>query len=104
MTKPAVPRVLDEAAKAAVRQAYEQVSTRVPGFVPRRSQRSLIATSSRALGTSGGFAVAEAPTGTGKSLGYLIAGIPTALIGKRKLVLSTATVALQGQLVSKDLP
>lgn len=104
MSKPAVPRVLDEPAKAAVRQAYEQVSTRLPGFVPRRSQRSLIAASSRALGTSGGFAVAEAPTGTGKSLGYLIAGIPTALIGKRKLVLSTATVALQSQLVSKDLP
>lgn len=104
MSKPAVPRVLDEAAKAAVRQAYEQVAGGIAGFVPRRSQRSLIATSSRALGASGGFAVAEAPTGTGKSLGYLVAGIPTAKIGKRKLVLSTATVALQSQLVSKDLP
>lgn len=104
MSQPPGPRVLDEAAKTAVREAYEHVTTRVPGFVPRRSQRSLIATSSRALGTSGGFAVAEAPTGTGKSLGYLIAGIPTAKIGKRKLVLSTATVALQAQLMSKDLP
>ncbi len=104
MSKPAVPRALDEGTKTAVRKAYEQVTQGVPGFVPRPSQRHLIATASRALGTSGGFAVAEAPTGTGKSLGYLIAGIPTAKIGKRKLVLSTATVALQGQLVSKDLP
>ncbi|MFC0679839.1 ATP-dependent DNA helicase DinG [Lysobacter korlensis] len=101
---PLKPRVLDEEAKTAVRQAYEQVTSRLPGFKARRSQRNLIATSSRALGASGGFAVAEAPTGTGKSLGYLIAGIPTAQIGKRKLVLSTATVALQSQLMSKDLP
>ena len=104
MSKPTGPRVLDEAAKTAVRDAYEQVTARLPGFVPRRSQRNLIAASSRALGASGGFAVAEAPTGTGKSLGYLIAGVPTAKIGKRKLVLSTATVALQSQLMSKDLP
>lgn len=98
------PRVLDDAAKTAVRDAYDKVTSRLPGFVPRRSQRSLIATSSRALGASGGFAVAEAPTGTGKSLGYLIAGVPTAKLGKRKLVLSTATVALQSQLISRDLP
>lgn len=104
MSQSPPPRVLDDAAKTAVRDAYDRIATRLPGFVPRRSQRSLIATSSRALGTSGGFAVAEAPTGTGKSLGYLIAGIPTAQLGKRKLVLSTATVALQSQLMSKDLP
>lgn len=104
MSPPNPTRTLDDEAKSAVRDAYEKVSTGLSGFVPRRSQRSLIATSSRALGSSGGFAVAEAPTGTGKSLGYLIAGIPTAKLGKRKLVLSTATVALQGQLAAKDVP
>lgn len=42
----------------------------------------------------------EAGTGTGKSLGYLI---PAILSGKR-VIISTATKALQDQIASKDLP
>ena len=44
--------------------------------------------------------IAEAGTGTGKSLAYLI---PAILSGKRT-VISTATKALQDQLANKDLP
>ena len=44
--------------------------------------------------------VVQAGTGTGKSLGYLV---PALLSGKR-VVVSTATIALQDQLASKDLP
>ena len=44
--------------------------------------------------------VAEAGTGTGKTLAYLV---PAALSG-RKVVISTATKTLQDQLFHKDLP
>src|SRR5262249_27599326 len=44
--------------------------------------------------------VAEAPTGSGKSLAYLA---PAVASGK-KVVIATSTIALQSQLVGKDLP
>ncbi len=50
--------------------------------------------------TRGGTLVCEAGTGTGKSLGYLV---PAALSGRRVIV-STATLALQSQLLRDDLP
>ena len=40
----------------------------------------------------------------GKSLGYLTAGVPIALATKKKLVISTGTVALQSQLFERDIP
>src|SRR3974390_3351668 len=44
--------------------------------------------------------VAEAPTGSGKSLAYLA---PAVASGK-KVVVATSTIALQAQLVGRDLP
>ena len=44
--------------------------------------------------------LAQAGTGTGKSLGYLI----PALASGRRAVVSTATKALQDQLLTKDVP
>ncbi len=46
------------------------------------------------------YAVIEAGTGTGKTLAYLV----PAILSGRKVVVSTATKALQEQLVDKDLP
>lgn len=48
--------------------------------------------------------VIEAGTGTGKTLGYSIPLIPLAKNKGKTLILSTATVALQEQVVYKDLP
>ena len=48
----------------------------------------------------GGLLVAEAATGIGKSLAYLV---PAALSGRR-VVVTTSTKALQGQLLNEDLP
>lgn len=48
--------------------------------------------------------VIEAGTGTGKSLAYCLGAIPVALSSGKKLCISTATVALQEQLLNKDLP
>ncbi len=48
----------------------------------------------------GGVLVAQAGTGTGKSFAYLA----PIIAGSRKAVIATATIALQNQLASKDLP
>jgi ATP-dependent DNA helicase DinG len=46
----------------------------------------------------------EAGTGTGKTLAYMVACLPIAKALDKKLVISTATIALQEQIVQKDLP
>ena len=46
----------------------------------------------------------QAGTGTGKSLAYLVPAIAQALTDNRPVVVSTATIALQRQLVDRDLP
>ncbi len=49
---------------------------------------------------SGEHLLVQAGTGTGKSLGYLV----PALLHKRRVVVATATLALQHQLVERDIP
>ena len=46
----------------------------------------------------------QAGTGTGKSLAYLVPAIAHSLADNRPVVVSTATIALQRQLVDRDLP
>src|SRR5699024_1414862 len=46
----------------------------------------------------------QAGTGTGKSLAYLVPALRHALVSGRPVVISTATIALQTQIVRKDLP
>ncbi|MDB5929340.1 MAG: ATP-dependent helicase DinG [Polaromonas sp.] len=50
------------------------------------------------------IAVIQAGTGVGKSLAYCAPAIATALARNTRVMISTATVALQEQLVNKDLP
>ena len=50
------------------------------------------------------LAVIEAGTGTGKTVGYLMAALPIARSLKKTLVVATGTIALQEQLIHKDLP
>src|SRR3954454_6660134 len=71
----------------------------LPGFEPRAEQAALADAVERAL-AGGEHLVAEAGTGTGKSLGYLI----PALESGRRVVVATATKALQEQLLAKDVP
>jgi ATP-dependent DNA helicase DinG len=53
----------------------------------------------RAIAT-GRHLFVQAGTGTGKSLGYLV----PAILSRRRVVVATATKALQDQLIQKDLP
>ncbi len=71
----------------------------VPGSQERPGQRAMVEAVATALG-SGEHLLVQAGTGTGKSLGYLV---PALASGKR-VVVATATKALQAQLVDKDLP
>src|SRR5207249_11561050 len=71
----------------------------MPGFEPRPQQAELAAAVSTSF-ASGRHLLAEAGTGTGKSLAYLI----PALDSGRRIVVSTATKALQEQLLTKDVP
>ncbi len=71
----------------------------VPGFMRRKSQVELSVKVAETL-EWGGTALLEAGTGVGKSLAYLL---PAVLSG-RKCVVSTATIALQDQLLLKDIP
>ncbi|KZX77565.1 hypothetical protein A3715_20985, partial [Oleiphilus sp. HI0009] len=48
--------------------------------------------------------IAEAGTGTGKTISYSIPSIVHGLEQKKKVVIATATVALQHQILTKDLP
>lgn len=53
---------------------------------------------------SGEHLAVQAGTGTGKSLAYLVPAIARAVRDGRPVVVSTATIALQRQLVDRDLP
>lgn len=70
-------------------------------FVPRvRPSQVQMAEACEEIMRDGGIALIEAPTGTGKSLGY---SLPALLSGKRT-VISTGKKALQQQLIGQDLP
>lgn len=92
----------------SIRHSYQNLQSQLENFVPRRAQNYLVAEIAKTLcgeyHKSTRIIVAEAGTGIGKSLSYLMAAIPVALFNNRKVVISTATVALQEQLVNKDLP
>jgi len=57
----------------------------------------------RAIGTGEHLAV-QAGTGTGKSLAYLVPAIAHAIGRGSSVVVATATIALQRQLIDRDLP
>ena len=84
----------------AVGRALHVATSALPGGGEVREGQLSMA---RAVGhavTSGRHLVVQAGTGTGKSLGYLV----PALLSGSKVVVSTATKALQDQLAAKDLP
>jgi ATP-dependent DNA helicase DinG len=71
----------------------------LPGHEPRPEQAALAAAVDRALAT-GEHLLAEAGTGVGKSLAYLVPAIASG----QRVVVATATKALQEQLLGKDVP
>ncbi|MBB2911661.1 ATP-dependent DNA helicase DinG [Streptosporangium becharense] len=73
------------------------------GGVERPGQITMARAVQRAI-DSGEHLAVQAGTGTGKSLAYLIPSIRHAMTAGSAVVVSTATIALQRQLVDRDLP
>lgn len=74
----------------------------IENYQVRADQQDLASVVERNM-HKGGLCVMEAPTGSGKSLAYLIAAASKAVSGER-VVISTATRALQEQLWNHDIP
>lgn len=72
-------------------------------YQPRESQVALARSVDAAL-TSRGHLLSEAPTGTGKSLAYSVPATYHAAVHGKVVVVVTANIALQEQLVRHDLP
>ncbi|HRD55133.1 MAG TPA: helicase C-terminal domain-containing protein [Parachlamydiaceae bacterium] len=80
-----------------------KLSLSLKGFEPRQEQQKMM----EAVLTSyneGQIALIEAQTGTGKSFAYLIPAILWSLQNKERTAISTHTIALQEQLLNKDIP
>ncbi len=106
--------MLNADVKKIIQKNYSQfLSSRE--LKPRYGQKLMIAEIAKSLGsikldadgvrkTEGHICVIEAGTGTGKTVAYLLATLPIAEALDKKIVLATATVALQEQVIYKDLP
>jgi ATP-dependent DNA helicase DinG len=107
------------AREAIALAAFDHVVARAPGYRARPGQREMAAHIAHTLSgvtpgdgaVSGdaalparGIAVVQAGTGVGKSAAYASTVIPLALAQQKRVIISTATVALQEQLMAKDLP
>ncbi|WP_278362060.1 ATP-dependent DNA helicase DinG [Stutzerimonas kunmingensis] len=100
--------------KSQIQGAYSRF-LEAKGLKARYGQRLMIAEVAKVLGTiktddegrresEPAVVAVEAGTGTGKTVAYSLAAIPTAKAAGKRLVIATATVALQEQIVHKDLP
>jgi ATP-dependent DNA helicase DinG len=100
--------MLSDKIKKKIRTIHKAISENLPHYQPRKQQNYLVAEIAKTLAgeydKERRICIIEAGTGTGKSLAYCLGSIPLAMVQEKKVVISTATVALQEQLVSKDLP
>lgn len=73
------------------------------GGTPREGQQQMAEAVAEAL-ASGQHLLVQAGTGTGKSLGYLAPALTRLARGRERIVIATATLALQAQLANSDIP
>jgi ATP-dependent DNA helicase DinG len=88
--------------KAAVSRAFAPggpLASALPGFEARPGQLEMAAAASATF-AEGGVLLAEAGTGTGKTLAYLV----PAVLSRQRVLVSTGTKNLQEQIFFKDLP
>jgi len=84
---------------AAVFAPGGPLASALDGFETRDAQRQMAAAVADVLG-DGGVLLAEAGTGTGKTLAYLV----PAILSRQRVLVSTGTKNLQEQIYFKDLP
>lgn len=86
-----------------VEAAFRAAASVLDGFEERPQQREMAEAVRKAF-AAGGHYLVEAGTGVGKSLAYLLPAAIDALRNGRRVVVSTNTIALQEQLLAKDIP
>jgi ATP-dependent DNA helicase DinG len=79
------------------------IARRLPHYEHRREQLAMAEAVARAIERPGHLVV-EAGTGVGKSFAYLVPAIQATADPRTKVVVTTHTIALQEQLVGKDIP
>lgn len=91
--------------KSEIQTAYS-TWLQARGFKARRGQREMIARVAQtcAAPQPPRTLAVEAGTGTGKTAAYCLAAIPMAKALQKTVVIASATVALQEQIVLRDLP
>jgi ATP-dependent DNA helicase DinG len=80
-----------------------KIARRLPAYEHRTEQLEMARAVASAIERPGHLVV-EAGTGVGKSFAYLVPAILAAVHDKKKVVVSTHTIALQEQLLNKDIP
>ena len=78
-------------------------AVRAMGGSPRQGQITMVREVARSV-ADGTHLLVQAGTGTGKSLGYLVPAMVHAVQTGGRVVVSTATLALQRQVLTKDAP
>ena len=99
MVLPASNNIDSADAAATVESTFARLEEILPSYELRTQQIEFAYSIEQAI-RRGKVGIFEAGTGTGKSLAALI---PASLSGKR-VVVSTATIALQEQYINKDIP
>lgn len=106
--------MLKQEVRQQIQQAYTQLLA-AKNLKPRYGQKLMIAEIARTLGNisldeevrqsdQANVCVIEAGTGVGKTVAYLLATLPVAMALDKRVIIATATVALQEQVVFKDVP
>ncbi|WP_026369759.1 helicase C-terminal domain-containing protein [Kallotenue papyrolyticum] len=95
--------LLDPAAIAAFFASDGPLSRAFPGYERRDQQLTMTQAVARVF-NEGGTLLVEAPTGTGKSMAYLVPAARFAAERGQRVVISTNTINLQDQLFFKDIP
>lgn len=111
--------MLSDSEKEKIVHCFKTLQAQVPYFKSRPTQRQMIAKVAQTFSAVSAeeaiknpterkqgeaIAVIEGPTGTGKSLAYLLPAVVMAKSKDKYLVVSSSTIALQEQLANKDIP
>jgi DNA polymerase-3 subunit epsilon/ATP-dependent DNA helicase DinG len=99
----AIPPEVDVEALAAMLEPGGVFSDLFPGYEHRAQQVEMLCSVCDAFNQRHHL-MAEAGTGTGKSLAYLLPAVAHAVRTGERVVVSTNTINLQDQLFQKDLP
>ncbi len=97
------PQKLNIDALSALLEPDGKIEKAMPGFEHRPQQVAMLRAVTEAFNEPYHLMV-EAGTGTGKSMAYLIPAIEWAVTNNSRVVISTNTINLQDQILTKDLP